>query len=99
MADNAPRIERSVDETSDSGRVLPSQWEVMPKNFDIRNPNWHKFVEKVAIKATRDMGIKPDAGPLKASKVGRRLRLWATGACLPPSKEYIYWPYSGCILR
>ena len=98
MAANAPRIERSVDETSDSERPLPNQWEVMPKNLDIRNPDWHKFVERVVIKANKDMGIKPDAGPLKAS-YGRRLRLWATGACLPPSKEYIYWSYSGCFLR
>ena len=98
MADKAPRIERSVDETSDSGRPLPNQWEVMPKNFDIRNPDWHKFVERVAIKATKDMGVKPDAGPLKASK-GSRLRLWTSGACLPPHKEYIYWLYPGCFLR
>ena len=99
MAVNAPRIQRSVDEMSDSERVLPNQWDVMPKNFDIRNPDWHRFVERVAIKANQDMGIKPDAGSLKVSKASGRLRLWASGACLPPSKEYIYWPYPGCFLR
>ena len=90
MVDNAPRIEMSVDEMSDSGKSLPNQWDVKPKNFDIRNPYWHKFVEKVAIKANKDMGVKPDAGPLKASKASSRLRLWTGGACLPPHKEYIY---------
>ena len=84
---------------SDSEMPLPNQWEVIPKNFEIRNPDWHKFVEKVAIKATKEMGVKPDVGPLKASKASSRLRLWTSGACLPPHKEYIYWPYPGCFFR
>ena len=99
MAVDAPRIERSVDEVSDSGKYLPHQWEVKPRNFEIRNPAWHKFIEKVTIKANRDMGIKADAGPLKASKASRLLRLWASGACLTPSKEYSYWPHPGYFLR
>ena len=97
MADNAPRIEKSVNKLSGPKKYLPNQWEVKPQSFDIRNPAWSKFVEMITIKASKDMGIKPDAGSLKASMAS--VRLWASGACLPPSIEYSYWPYPGYFLR
>ncbi|KAM0799822.1 hypothetical protein BDR22DRAFT_933360 [Usnea florida] len=80
--DNAPRIEEYSIPSSGFQKYLPNQWEVEPQSFDIRNPAWSKFVEMVAIKVSKDMGLKPDAEPLEARMTS--VRLWASGACLPP---------------
>lgn len=67
------------------------------ENFDIRNPAWDEFVQRIAIEDIKDLGIKVDAGVVKEEIY--RVRVWAVGACLPPSKEYVNWPYLGCFHR
>ena len=83
MADNAPRIEGYPNHFSGFRQYLPNQREVKPQSSDIRNPAWSKFVEMVAIKVSKDMGLEPGPGSLKASMTS--VHLWASGDYLPPS--------------
>ena len=85
MTDNAPRIEEYPNHSSGFQEYLPKQWVANPQSFDIRNPAWSKFVEMVAIKVSKDIGIKPDPGSLEASMTS--VHLWASGDYLPPSIE------------
>lgn len=62
-------------------------------NFDIRNPAWNNFVQRIAVKAAKDLGIMSDGGPVKAEI--DRARLWTVGASLPPYKKCVRRPDLG----
>lgn len=55
--------------------------------FELRNPAFNKFVQRIAVKAAQDLGLKANGGPVVAEI--DRLRLWAGGAYLPPFKECV----------
>ena len=57
-------------------------------DFDIRNPAWNNFVQRIAVKAAKDLGVNLDGGLVKAEI--DRARLWTVGASLSPSKECIH---------
>ena len=61
-----------------------SQWETKKDNLRMRNPAWNGFIQKMAVQAARDLGIKPDAGAVEAKLV--KARLWAADACMPAHK-------------
>lgn len=84
-------MERSVDR--ESGKHLHHQWEMKRDKMAIRNPAWNEYVQNVAAKAAEALGIKPDAGAVKAELAS--IRLWTAGACLAPYKEYVNWPRPG----
>lgn len=63
----------------------------------IRNPAWNKFVQRIAIKAAEDLGIKSDAEIVRA-KIDR-VCLWAVAASLTPYKECVDWSYLAHLLR
>ena len=91
-----PQVEKCLDRISGtSGTCLHNQWELRTGNFDIRNPAWNNFVQKIAGRAAKDLGIKADAGTVKADM--DRVRLWAAGACLSPYKECVHLAGSGLV--
>ncbi len=85
LAERAPQVEKSV--FWGPKKPLLNQWEMKADNLNIRNPAWSKFVQRAAVKAAGDLGIKSDAGAVKANFV--KARVWASDACLPPYKEYV----------
>ena len=48
---------------------------------------------RMSAKAAEALGLKPDAGAVKAELASARL--WTAGACLAPYKEYVNWPRLG----
>lgn len=81
-------MEKSPDRISGKkGKWLHNQWEIRNGKFDVGNPAWNGFVGKVAGRAVEDLGVKADAGIVKADM--ERVRLWKVGACLPAHKECV----------
>ena len=66
------------------GSTLHKQWEMKSDNLRLRNPAWNGFIQKLAVKAARDLGTKSDAGAV-ARLV--KARLWAAEAYMPPHKK------------
>lgn len=91
LAETIPLMVKSIDRQS--GGYLQDQWEVKTGRIDIRNPAWDLFVQRIAIKASQDLGVKADGGAVKAEM--NKLRLWAVGASLAPYMECVYWPDPG----
>ena len=83
-------VEKCVDRLSgESGNYLYNQWEMRSGDFGIRNPAWNNFVQKIAGRAAKDLGVKADAsGPVRAEM--STVRLWKVGACLQPCKECVH---------
>ena len=71
----------------DRGSALQGQWEMESDNIRSVNPAWNGFVQKIALKAARDLSIKPDAGSVEAKLV--KARLWAAWANMPPHKRWV----------
>ena len=78
-------MKKSVD--SESGKYLHNQWKMNKDRIDVRNPAWNTIVWEIAMKAARDLGIKPDAGAVKVDL--EMAYFWAVGVFLPLFKEYI----------
>lgn len=75
------------------GEYLHNQWEMRSGNFDIRNPAWNNFVQRIAVRAAKDLGVKAGAGLVKTDM--DRVRLWAVGASPPPYRECVHLPDLG----
>ena len=78
-----PQVVKSVDR----GSALQGQWEMESDNIRPFNPAWNGFVQRVAVKAARDLGTKPDARSVEAKLI--KARLWAAGANIPPRKKLV----------
>ena len=90
MAGSGPKVEKSPDRLSGlSGKYLHNQWETRSGDFDIGKSAWNHFVQRIATKAARDLGVEVDGGAVKVKM--DRLRFWKVGACLPPLKECVSW--------
>ena len=83
-------MEKCVDRQSGkAGEYLYHQWKMRRGSFELRNPAWNNFVQRIAGRAAKDLGVKADAaGPVRAEM--DRVRLWKVGACLSPCKECVY---------
>ena len=71
-----PQVVKSVHR--ETGKYLYNQWEMKSDSVSMHNPAWNGFVQKMAVKAARDLGIEPDAGAVKAKLA--RAHLWAAKA-------------------
>lgn len=69
------------------GKYLHNQWEMKSDSISMHNPAWNKFVQKIAVKAARDLGTKSDAGAVAAKLA--KAHLWAADARMPPHKAWV----------
>lgn len=78
-------VKKSV--AGESEYHLENRWELKSDDIKVRNPAWTKFVQNIAVKAAKELGIKPDAGAVKAEI--SKAYFQAAGAHVPPYKEYV----------
>ena len=78
-----PQVVKSVDR----GSALHGQWEMESDNIRCFNPAWNGFVQKIAVRAARDLGTKSDDGAVEAKLV--KARIWTADACMPPYKKWV----------
>ena len=84
LAESAPRVEKAVDRKS--AEYLHNQWEMKEDNLMIRSPAWNEFVQRISVKAAKDLGIKTDVGTVKANM--DRAHLSAVGGSIQPYHGY-----------
>lgn len=82
-AGSAPLAVKSVH----GGSALLGQWEMTYNNVRMCNPAWDGFIQKIAVRAARDLGVESDAGAVEAKLV--RARLWTVGACMPSHQMWV----------
>lgn len=90
-----PRVVKSVDRAS--GKYLQNQWEMQSDSVSLHNPAWNKLVQKIAVKAARDLGINRDAAAVAAKLA--KVHIWAAAACIPPHRAWVAQTSLNCFFH